>query len=162
MTLFALCSKYFKVRMIFSRNYPKNQDVSALLLQFLQVLCRFPGHSSSVEAFSPGYVVFSRTFFFCGGSFSRFCAVSRDILLPLLQFLLDMWRFRDIFLLRREFLPVLCLFPGYSSSAEGVSSEIVVLFGTFFLRTVIGRIFVGKNISLTLCGIKNEFCNEDI
>ena len=44
MRLFALCNKYFKVRMIFSRNYPKNQDVSLPLRPFLPELWRFPGH----------------------------------------------------------------------------------------------------------------------
>jgi hypothetical protein len=34
--------------------------------------------------------------------------------------------------------------------------------GIFSLPAGIGRIFAGKNISLTLWGIKQDFCNEDI
>ena len=153
MRLFALCNKYFQWSAFFSRNYPLNQDVSPSPHNFLHVLWHFPGHFllrrqflhvlrpkqgcfSTAAAISPGIVAFSGTFFFRGGFFSWICGVFRDIFFCGGSFSMFYPQNQDVSLPPHNFLLELWRFSGHS--------------------------FAGKNISLTLWGIKQDFFNEDI
>ena len=105
----------------FSMFCAQNKDVSPPPHNFLHDLWRFPGHSSSAEAVSPCFTRKTRMFpyrhtissmicgvswdiFFCGGSFSMFCAQNQDVSLPPHNFLHVLWRFPGHFLLRWQFL----------------------------------------------------------
>ena len=90
--------------------------------RFLPVLWRFPGHFllphhfllvlpseqgcfPAATPFSPGKVVFFRTFLSHGGFFSRKCGVFRDISSPRGDFLLEKWRFSGHILPSKELSP---------------------------------------------------------
>ena len=120
-----------------------------------------------------------RDIFFCGGSFSMIYPQNQDVFPLPLHFLHVLWHFPGHFPQRWQFLHVLrpkpgcfstttqfppCFvaFSGTFSSLAAFSPGNVEFSGIFFLPAGIGRIFAGKNISLTLWGIKQEFCNEDI
>ena len=179
MRLFALCNKYFQQRAFFSRNYPKNQDVSLPPRPFLRELWRFPGHSSSAEAVSPCFAPKTRMFpyrptifsmfcgafrdiFFCGGIFSMFCAQNQDVSLPPHNFLPDLWRFPGHFPPWRQFLHVLPQKPGCFPTAPQFSPCFVALSRIFFF---LGSIFSRK------CGVfrdifsprwnRQNFCGEE-
>ena len=68
-----------------------------------------------------------------------------------------------IFFRATSFPPCFVALSGtFSSAAAAFSPGNVALSGIFSLPAGIGRIFAGKNISLTLWGIKQDFFNEDI
>ena len=111
--------------------------------------------------------------------FSRNYPQNHDVFPLPLHFLHVLWRFPGHFSSREHFLHVLRQKPGCFSTAPQFSPGIVAIprtfsssaafspgnvefSGIFSLPAGIGRIFAGKNISLTLWGIKQEFCNEDI
>ena len=114
----------------FSMFCAQNQDVSLPPHNFLHVLWRFPGHSSSAASVSPCFTPKTRMFSHCHFISSMFCGVFRDIFLcgsifsmfypknldvspPPHNFLHVLQCFPGHFLPRQHFLPEMWSFPGY-------------------------------------------------
>ncbi len=85
-----------------------------------------------------------RDIFFCGGSFSMFCAQNQDVSLPPHNFLHVLWRFPGHFPPWRQFLHVLPQKPGCFPIAPQFPPCFVAFFGTFSSVAAVSPCFAPK------------------
>ena len=89
----------------FSRFCGAFRDISLLPHYFLPASPPKQGCFPTATPFSPGKVVFFRTFPFHSGFFSRKCGVFQDISFLRKNFIPEMWRFSGHFLPLKELSP---------------------------------------------------------